>query len=111
MASNGQDLSVKMDGYTRFCLTVIAALLTVLIIGLWTDAVQTLDDAQAAEAFVDSSAQRKALIDAQQQTNAKLDQLISLFRTGQAKIQFAEGPAKKETNQQGQKNAAENPRP
>ncbi len=95
---------VQVDRYTRFCLTTIAVLLTLLIIGLWADGVKTVGQARAAgsrskfqdptaaKAFQEgrwgtSSAAGK-MAATQQQTNAKLDELIKLFKTGQAKVQI-----------------------
>ena len=40
-------ITVRVDWYTRVCLTVIAVLLTVVIIGLWTDGVQLAPTARA----------------------------------------------------------------
>ena len=91
MQHDGQETRVRVDGYTRVCLTAIAVLLTVLVIGLWAESGWTTDDAHAAEPFVDSSAQRRAMVDAQQQTNRKLDEIISLLQSGRVRVQIAEG--------------------
>ena len=90
-----EDMRVTVDGYTRVCLTVIAVLLAVLIVGLWAEDVSPASDARAAPAktFLDSSAQRKAMLKAQEQTNAKLDELTALFRSGDAKVQLTGDPA------------------
>lgn len=92
-----KNTTVTVDGYTRVCLTVIAVLLTVLIVGLWAEDVSPASDAHAAQAkaFLDSSAQRKAMLKAQEQTNAKLDELTALFRSGDAKVQLAGGAAER----------------
>ena len=84
-----QDMTVRVDGYTRVCLTVIAVLLTVLIVGLWADGPGRSDEARAAEPFLDSSAQRAALLKSQDKTNSKLTELIGLLKSGKAKFTLA----------------------
>lgn len=85
--------AVRVDAYTRVCLTAIAVLLTVVILGLWADGVPTAGELRAADKFLDSAAQRKAIMEQQKQTNAKLDVLIGLFKDGQAKVRLVpEGP-------------------
>ena len=37
MKDASQETNVQVDNYTRFCLTAIAILMTVLIIGLWAE--------------------------------------------------------------------------
>ena len=81
-----KDMKVRVDGYTRFCLTAIAILLTITVIGLWSEAFRS-NEALAAQPFADTSAQREALLAVQKQTNAKLDSLIDMFKSGQAKVQ------------------------
>ena len=96
--------TVQVDRYTRFCLTTIAVLLTLLIIGLWADGITTAGHAQAADSrskFKDPTAAKAfkegrwgtssatgKMAATQQQTNAKLDELIRLLRTGDAKVQI-----------------------
>ena len=73
-------------------LTLIAAvmLLVVMGVGLWADRGMTLRSARAADQpFRDSVTQRKELVTAIQTTNAKLDELIQLLRSGQVKVQVA----------------------
>jgi len=71
-------------------LTVAAMLLTAIVIGLWADYGIGLRSARAAEQpFRDSISQRKELVTAIQTTNAKLDELIQLLRSGQVKVQVA----------------------
>ena len=88
---NEEHTNVQIDGYTRFCLTAITILLTLLIIGLWADAVRPVDQAGAGEAFLNSSAQRNTLIDASRQTNVKLDELMTLLKSGQVQVRIAGG--------------------
>ncbi|MBS3735091.1 MAG: hypothetical protein KGY99_09225 [Phycisphaerae bacterium] len=83
----------KVDTYTRTCLTIIAVLLTVLIVGLWADGVPAARPAgAAAEGFGNAAKQRKAMIEAQQKTNAKLDALMGLLRSGEVKVRLAGKP-------------------
>ncbi len=92
MQRRPRDIRVNVDGYTRFCLTAIAVLLTVLIIGLWAEGVPGSAEARAEKApvFGDTGAQRQVLVDAQKATNAKLDELIALLKSGQVKVQVVQ---------------------
>jgi hypothetical protein len=93
---NGQ-LRIQVDWFTRACLAAITVLLVLLVCGLWANNGWSDRDARAAE-FGDTGAQRKAILDAQDKTNEKMDELIKLFRSGDAKVQLAnpaeQGPAK-----------------
>ena len=93
---------VRVDAYTRACLTVIAVLLTVLIVGLWAEGVPAARHASAAPApagaqpapmgIPDAGGQRDKLVKEMERATAKLDRLVSLFETGKAKVQVsAEG--------------------
>lgn len=92
MRSDKETLRVRMDAYTRVCLTVIAGLLTVLIIALWADYTPQLRQVQAKGPFVDTSTQTQLvqLVGAQNKTTAKLQELISLLRSGEVKVQLAQ---------------------
>ncbi|MHC4294013.1 MAG: hypothetical protein ACYSTL_00340 [Planctomycetota bacterium] len=97
--------TVTVDGYTRFILTVIAVLLTVMAIGLWSDAIdpvpaaraEKFQDPKAAEAFkqgrwgTSSAAGKLAAV--QSETNVKLDELIRVLKSGEAKVQIIGGAA------------------
>ena len=83
---NNRRLQVRVDTYTRICLSVIAVLLTVVILGLWSDGVHTSDSAQAGGGFLDSAAQRKALIDSQTETNETLKQILTHLKSGKMKV-------------------------
>jgi len=85
---------VQVDAYTRVCLTAIAGLLVLLIVGLWADAVPQPSKAGAAEPFLDASKQRSMMIKAQEQTNAKLSELIGLLKSGDARVQIGEPKSK-----------------
>ena len=94
-AGNGShaEATVRLDGYTRLCLTVIAGLLTVLIIGLWAQKTPAGPDALAQmPSVIDPAAQRYSVTKAVEQSNAKLDELIKLLRSGEAKVQVIEEP-------------------
>jgi len=88
---------IRVDNYTRVCLTVIAGLLTVLIIGLWADISPRARQAEAAEQFLNTAAQRRDIVAAVEKTNAKMDQLLGLFRSGQAKVTIAQQKSSKTT--------------
>ena len=102
---------VQVDWYTRLCLTTIAVLLTLLIVGLWAENFSLTDDAVAkgtkyrddkAKAAISegrwgtSSAPGK-LAAVQKETNDKLDELITLFKTGKAKVLVTNQPGQPPT--------------
>ncbi len=101
-------IQISIDGYTRFCLTAIMVLLTVLVIGLWADLPFT-PAAQAEkgstrdsrEKFRDSRSARKQMlgeqIDAmkyQKDAAKRLNELVELFESGNAKVQLIDKDAK-----------------
>lgn len=86
MKTHTRSIRVRVDGYTRVCLSVIAVLLTVMIMGLWVGHVPSPQSATAADQFLDTGADRKAMIEAQQETNKKLDELIGLLKSGEVKV-------------------------
>ena len=108
MGKERKTLGVRVDWYTRTCLTVIAVLLTVLIVGLWADYTPSADQAGAAlrregpaKPFVDNSTQAEIVqvTRAQDRTTAKIGELITLLQSGQVKVQVApEGRGKGGTN-------------
>ena len=75
--------NVRVDWYTRACLTVISVLLTVLIIGLWAQNVPGPDHACAAEQFQPARGQRQSIISGQNMSERKLDELMTLLKSGQ----------------------------
>ncbi len=86
---------IQVDGYTRVCLTVIAVLLSVLIVGLWAETAPGesrvfAQDGNPPKLMLDAAGQRKAAIEAQEKTTGKLEELITLFKTGQAKVQITD---------------------
>ena len=99
MDERDRNIRIRVDGYTRVCLTVIAALLTVLIVGLWADGVPSARDAMGMKSGIpDSGQQRDRMIKALERNTAQLDQLIRLFESGTAKVQVvADAGAKRET--------------
>ena len=86
--------TVVVDGYTRFCLTGIMVLLTLLLIGLWAGGPGLVDESGAAaraaekagKGIPDSGAQRMAIIRESQSTNRKLDTIISLLQSGKLEV-------------------------
>ena len=89
MDKNKETLKVRVDWYTRTCLTAIAVLLTVLILGLWADYTPQARQAEAAKPFVDNGPQAMIIqmVKAQDRTTAKLSELIALMRSGQVKVE------------------------
>lgn len=94
-------VSLRVDGYTRLCLTAIAVLLTVLVVGLWAELPGWVGPADAqgpdGKPFINTGAQRKDILAAQEKTNAKIDELIKLLKSGQAKVQVVEEDKDKDT--------------
>ena len=86
-------VGLRVDGYTRACLTVIAVLLSVLIVGLWAE-VPSADRAYGqvrgiGTPGVNAGQQRERMIKAIEANTAKLDRLTALFESGKAKVQVA----------------------
>lgn len=99
-------LTVTLDGYTRVCLTVIAVLLTVMIVGLWATGPARSAGAQAEPArrparparislLPDSGAQRMVLVKAVETTNRKLDRIISLLQSGKIRVVLVDAKGRK----------------
>ena len=87
-------VEIRVDTYTRVCLTVIAVLLTVLALGLWCQAVPTVSPAGAAGpagtadgGFGDTNARILAQLEVAKATNSKLDDIAKLLTSGQIKVQ------------------------
>jgi len=90
MNDKGHNVTVRVDGYTRVCLTAIAVLLTAIVIGLWTE-IPDPSGAGAAEPFLNTGAQRADIKKVQEETNNKLDKLITLLKSGEVKVQMVGG--------------------
>ncbi len=85
-----KDPRVRVDAYTRVVLTTIAALLTLHLVALWAVLPPMSPQAEAAEEFLNSAGQRAAMIEAQRATNARLDELVGLLKTGEAKVRLVD---------------------
>jgi hypothetical protein len=91
MKSDGKTLRVKIDAYTRACLTVLAVLLTVVVLGLWANHAPQADSASAAEPRIyGPTKQRENLIKAQKATNDKLDEILRFLKSGKLTVHVAE---------------------
>ena len=93
------NVKVHVDNYTRFCLTVIAALLTVLILVLWVQGTPSApmaraDDASSSSRMTSLGEHLADLLAATKETNQKLADLNDLLKSGQAKIQVIEADDK-----------------
>ena len=109
--------TVHVDGYTRFCLSAIVVLLTVLIVGLWANGpASDVSDASAAAKssarsgrstlnLIDARAQRVGTLKAAQKTNKQLDKIITLLKSGEIRVSIAGEGKEKE----GLKNARKRP--
>ena len=87
---------IVVDGYTRFCLTAIVVLLTVLIVGLWTEGPSLTDEASAARkkepipmVKTIEKAQRDKTAEVVGVTNQKLDKIIQLMESGKLTVVVA----------------------
>ena len=104
--------TIRINGYTQFCLTAIVILLTLLIIGLWAnlhwmDLTPTAGAAQAADGrylqgIPNAGAQRIAILKAIQTTINKLDKIITMLNSGQIKVVIAK-PQKDEKQENAEK--------
>ena len=75
-ANNGNSRTQKL-------LTAMIGLQALTLLGLWTGQSPV---APASAAIPDPGAQREAMVEQQRQTNAKLDALIDLLKSGDAKV-------------------------
>lgn len=80
---------IHVDRYTKFCLTAIAGLLTVLIVGLWAQRGPGSRTAwgKAKEPFVDAGRQRATMIKELQRSNKTLEEMLTLLKSGKVKVQ------------------------
>ena len=90
-------VEIHVDGYTRCCLTVIAVLLTVLIVALWAQPLTPSLERQATAAspiggaagIPDAGKQRDQMLTELRAVNSNLSNLIKMFEAGKAKVQVA----------------------
>ncbi len=95
MRKQNDGTKVRVDRYTRWCLTVIAVLLTVLIVGLWGPGSPWASDATAQsrrgkDGFVDPAMQRDKQVKAIQSNGAKLQEIINLLKSGVVKVKVVD---------------------
>jgi len=89
-----KETTIKIDGYTQFCLTIIVILMTLLIIELWansrwaefTPTVEAATPSTDLQGIPNAGAQRMAILKAIQTTNNKLDKIIATLNSGQIKV-------------------------
>jgi len=95
MQHAGKTLRLKVDAYTRFCLTAIVVLMTVMILGLWAERTPTADRAAAAERYQPkSTTEIGELVRVQERTIDKLEEIRKLLESGDVKVQVTEAPGK-----------------
>jgi hypothetical protein len=95
MGKTRKTVEIRVDVYTRSCLTVIAVLLTVLIVALWAQPLTPAGTDMAAAAspsapgggVPDAGRQRDMMIKELENQTSKLEALTRLFETGKAKVQ------------------------
>jgi len=83
---------IQVDVYTRGCLTVIAVLLSVLIVALWAQPLPFSGQAIAAQSagIPDAGRQRQIIIEELKKNTSRLDDLIRLLESGKAKVQVVQ---------------------
>jgi hypothetical protein len=98
MSKTRRTVEIRVDVYTRSCLTVIAVLLTVLIVALWAQPLTPAGADQAAaaspsapgEGIPDAGRQRETIIKELENQTSKLEALTQLLETGKAKVQVVD---------------------
>ncbi len=87
-----RNVEIRVDVYTRCCLTVIAVLLSVLIVALWAQPLPVSGQAVAAPGggIPDSGRQRETMIKELKKNTTKLEDLTKLFQSGKAKVQVVQ---------------------
>lgn len=117
-ANNGRDnaLRITVDRYTRLCLTAIAVLLTLVVLGLWTDLPTSLNAAAAngpgilpgsaggnpyptppaPQILPDSGAQRGQMIVELKTVSARLDEIQKTLTSGKVKVMVVTAETKSE---------------
>ena len=101
---------VKVDIYTRCCLTAIAVLMTLMVIGLWADWAGPINPAAAQDKFQDSGSKKAFLggrwgtssaeekvAATQAVTNQKLEEIIAVLKSGDVNVQIAGGTTATDT--------------
>ena len=86
-------MTVKVDGYTRAVLTIIAVLLTFVVIGLWFETPSSVPVAQAK--IPDSGQQLYDLMEKMESVRAATDRVAGVLTSGKAKVQVVDPPSKK----------------
>lgn len=82
-------MTVNVDNYTRFMLTVIAVLLSVVATGLWFETPDTVSPAYGR--IVDSGLQLNVLIEETTKVNDSIRDIAKLLRSGDVKVTIVSG--------------------
>lgn len=117
-----RNVRIQVDGYTRVCLTAIAVLLTLTVIGLWSDRGPSVGQAGAGVVSAksinrDTSADAvepkpniqvsstAGLRDEMEKVGARMQELQALLRSGEVKVQVVkpEKGDKPEKSEKGEK--------
>ena len=80
---------IAIDNYTRTLLTIIAVLLTLIAIPLWTDNVSPESQALAARSGIpDSGQQMNELIEIVKESNLKLENIAAILEKETLKVEI-----------------------
>ena len=111
MERRRETVRMQVDAYTRLCLTAIAVLLTLTVIGLWSDRGPGTPAAQARtyspndkdapdRAKEDTPAEKTRATEVSPfvgvreeivKTNEKLQEVLTILRSGEVKVQVVKG--------------------
>lgn len=80
---------IALDNYSRIILTVIAVLLTLIVIPLWTDNINPDSQALAARTGIpDSGQQMNELIEIMKQNSETLEKIAAILENQTLKVEI-----------------------
>ncbi|GEM_PF-2096168 len=85
-------MKVQVDSYTRFILTAIAVLLTVIAVGLWCESPTSLDHVQAG--IPNQGQQLQDVVTQLQGVNESVASLEATLLSGNVRVQIVEAGKK-----------------
>ena len=91
--SGEKDMTVTVDKYTRSLLTVIAVLLSLVVVGLWHETPGTIPVAQAS-GIPNQGQQLNEVVIELQQVNTSLEMIADLLVSGKVKVRLLDDDGK-----------------